>query len=134
MTRLRCWLAAVGAALATNALQAAPDPVHGEQVYARCAACHALAHDRVGPRHCSLLGRRAGSLPGFPYSRAMRDSRITWEEQALDVFLSNPMKTVPGTTMTYDGVADAQDRSDLIAYLKRAGETPECRRSTPGRE
>ena len=103
---------------------------HGEQVYARCLACHALAYDRVGPRHCGLLGRRAGSVPGFAYSQAMKDSRITWNEKTLDAFLAGPTKAVPGTTMTYDGVPDAKDRDDLIAYLRRAGESAECRQAS----
>lgn len=65
--------------------------MRGEQVYARCLACHALAYDRVGPRHCGLFGRRAGSVPQFSYSPTMKKSR-----------------------------------SDLIAYLKHANDTPEC--------
>lgn len=101
--------------------------LHGEQVYARCQACHALAQDRVGPHHCGLLGRRAGTVPGFAYSQAMKDSRITWDEKTLNQFLSAPMKAVPGTSMTYDGVPDAKDRADLIAYLRHANESPECR-------
>lgn len=104
--------------------------LHGEQVYARCQACHALAQDRVGPHHCGLLGRRAGSVPGFAYSQAMKDSRITWDEKTLNQFLSGPLKAVPGTSMTYDGVPDAKDRADLIAYLRRANESAECRQAT----
>lgn len=126
----RLWLAGALALAAMGTVQAAPDVLHGEQVYARCLACHALAYDRVGPRHCGLLGRRAGSVPGFTYSQAMKDSRITWDEKTLDRFLAQPMKAVPGTTMTYDGVPDPQDRTDLIAYLQRANATPECR--SPG--
>lgn len=103
--------------------------LHGEQVYARCQACHALAQDRVGPHHCGLLGRRAGSVPGFAYSQAMKDSRITWDEKTLNQFLSGPLKAVPGTSMTYDGVPDAKDRADLIAYLRHANESAECRQS-----
>jgi cytochrome c len=106
--------------------QAAPDAAHGEQVYARCLACHALAADRVGPRHCGLLGRRAGSVPGFAYSQAMKSSKLTWDEQTLDRFLAKPLKVVPGTAMTYDGVPDAKDRADLIAYLRKAGQGAEC--------
>ena len=102
---------------------------HGEQVYARCLACHALAYDRVGPHHCGLLGRRAGSVPGFAYSQAMKDSRITWDEKTLDRFLAAPTQAVPGTSMTYAGIPDAQDRSDLIAYLRHSGESPECTRT-----
>ena len=103
--------------------------LHGEQVYERCQACHALAQDRVGPHHCGLLGRRAGSVPGFAYSQAMKDSRITWDEKTLNLFLSGPLKAVPGTSMTYDGVPDAKDRADLIAYLRHANESAECRQS-----
>ncbi|WP_223009146.1 c-type cytochrome [Paenacidovorax monticola] len=133
MTGLRRWLAGALALAAMEAAQAAPDALHGEQVYARCLACHALAYDRVGPRHCGLLGRRAGSVPGFAYSQAMKDSRITWDEAMLDRFLAQPLKTVPGTTMTYDGVPDPQDRADLIAYLRRANDTPKCGLRAPAR-
>ena len=106
---------------------AAPDAAHGEQVYGRCEACHALAYDRVGPRHCGLFGRTAGSVPGFAYSVAMKNSHIVWNEKTLDRFLASPLKMVPGTAMTYDGVPDAKDRADLISYLKSVDQTPECR-------
>ena len=99
---------------------AAGDPNAGEAIYGRCQACHALAYDRVGPRHCGLLGRSAGSVPGFEYSPAMKHSRLVWNEQTLDRFLADPLKTVPGTTMTYAGVADPKERADLIAYLTTA--------------
>jgi len=92
----------------------------GQAVYERCLACHALAYDRTGPRHCGLFGRRAGSVPGFAYSDAMKRSRIVWDEKTLNLFLADPMKTVPGTSMGYAGVKDRQERSDLIAYLKQA--------------
>jgi len=105
---------------------AAPDPGRGEQVYGRCLACHALAYDRVGPRHCGLIGRPAGSVPGFVYSPAMKRSGIVWSERALDRFLAAPMKSMPGTAMTYDGIADAKERADLIAYLEQAGRSAEC--------
>lgn len=130
MSTPRPWLAgALTLAALGTTVQAAPDVLRGEQVYARCLACHALAYDRVGPRHCDLLGRRAGSVPGFTYSQAMKDSRTTWDEKTLDRFLAQPMKAMPGTTMTYDGVSDPKDRTDLIAYLQHANTTPECRPS-----
>ena len=56
----------------------------------------------------------------------MKKSRITWNDTTLDRFLTKPLKMVPGTAMTYDGVSDPKDRADLIAYLKQANETPEC--------
>ena len=127
MTGSRLWLAAVLALVAMGPAQAAPDALRGEKVYGRCLACHALAYDRVGPRHCGLLGRHAGSVSGFAYSQAMKNANITWDEKALDWFLAAPMKAVPGTTMTYDGVSDPTDRADLIAYLRAANESAECR-------
>lgn len=108
-----------------------PDATRGEQIYARCLACHALASDRVGPRHCGLLGRRAGSVPGFRYSEAMQGAGIVWSEKSLDRFLANPMRVVPGTFMTYDGVPLAADRADLIAYLKQVNAGEVCKSGTP---
>lgn len=120
---------ALAAALALAAGTAAgADAARGEQVYARCAACHALQYDRVGPRHCGLLGRRAGSVPGFEYSAAMKQSGIVWTARTLDRFLAAPLEVVPGTTMTYAGIADAKERADLIAYLRKAtANSPRCR-------
>lgn len=114
-------VAALGAAAAT------PSAARGEAIYARCAACHALAQNRVGPRHCGLIGRTSGSVPGFDYSPAMKGAHIVWNAQTLDRFLAGPLKMVPGTTMTYAGISDAGERADLIAYLREAGRSPECR-------
>jgi cytochrome c len=112
---------ALAAALALAAGTAAgADAARGEQLYARCAACHALDYDRVGPRHCGLLGRRAGAVPGFEYSPAMKRSKLVWNKETLDRFLADPPKAVPGTTMTYAGVEDPKERADLIAYLREA--------------
>ena len=107
---------------------AAGDPKAGEAIYGRCQACHALAYDRVGPRHCGLFGRRAGSVPGFVYTPAMRNSGIVWNAATLDRFLTAPMKAMPGTSMTYDGIADPAERAALIAWLERAGRSAECAR------
>jgi cytochrome c len=112
------------AALVTVEVKAG-DPKAGEAVYSRCLACHSLAYHRTGPRHCGLFGRRAGHAAGFEeYSAAMKRSRLVWNENTLDRFLADPLKTVPGTTMTYAGVQDAKERADLIAYLKQEGKCP----------
>ncbi len=108
------------------------DPVRGEAIYSRCGACHALAYDRTGPRHCGLIGRKAGTVPGFAYSDAMRRSGIVWNEQTLDRFLANPVAAVPGTSMGYAGIADARERSDLIAFLVRADASSACRKQGAG--
>lgn len=104
------------------------DPAKGEAIYGRCLACHALAYDRTGPRHCGLFGRRAGSVKGFEYSSAMKRSGIVWNEKTLDRFLKNPMQAVPGTAMGYAGIEDPQERADLIAYLKQANDSAQCKK------
>ncbi|WP_370660721.1 c-type cytochrome, partial [Zemynaea arenosa] len=98
----------------------------GEAIYARCLACHALAYDRTGPRHCGLFGRKAGAVPDFGYSQAMKQSKIVWDEKTLSHFLANPTRALPGTSMGYAGVPDPRERADLIAYLKAASQGPEC--------
>jgi cytochrome c len=114
-----------GAAAAGTARPA--DAAAGEQIYSRCLACHALAYDRTGPRHCGLIGRRAGTVEGFAYSDAMKRSNIVWDAKSLDRFLADPMAAVPGTSMGYAGVTDAKERADLIAYLARADASDACR-------
>jgi cytochrome c len=98
---------------------AAGDPAAGEALYSRCLGCHAIEYNRTGPKHCGLIGRRAGSVPGYEYSPALKKSGIVWNEKTLDRFLADPLKAVPGTTMTYAGVPDAKERASLIAYLEQ---------------
>jgi cytochrome c len=102
----------------------APDAqalARGEQVYARCAGCHAIEGNRTGPQHCGLLGRRAGTAPGYAaYSEALRATGWVWDARTLDLFLQDPMQAVPGTRMGYAGVKDAGERADLIAWLQQA--------------
>jgi cytochrome c len=98
-------------------------PVRGEKIYGRCMACHSIDRDRTGPRHKGLIGRKVGSVPGFNYSPAMRkagEAGMVWDEATLDKFLENPTRFIPGTRMGYAGIKDAQERADLIAYLKKA--------------
>ena len=113
-----------GVAAATQQPLVKGDPRNGEQVYARCMACHSLTENRIGPRHCGLFGRRAGTVAGFDYSPAMRRSKIVWNAQVLDRFLADPMKYVPKTAMAYSGVPDPKERADLIAWLKEATASP----------
>jgi cytochrome c len=118
--------AASAASAAATAATLPGDAKAGEAIYSRCLACHALGYDRTGPHHCGLFGRLAGSVKGFPYSDAMKQSKIVWNEKTLDRFLTNPTKVVPGTTMGYAGIPDRKERADLIAYLKQANDSPAC--------
>lgn len=100
----------------------------GAAIYDRCRACHTIEANGTGPRHCGLFGRMAGTEPGFAYSAAMRGSRIRWNKQTLDQFLTAPTRLVPGTFMTYAGVPDAAERQLLISYLESASKKPtSCR-------
>ena len=123
-------LRAAAGALAMSALLASPassatgDPTHGAQVYQRCQLCHSIEHDLVGPRHLGLFGRKAGSIAGYPYSAAMKNSGIIWSEETLNRFLSGPQAYVPGTRMTFTGLPNEQDRADVIAYLNSLSDSP----------
>jgi cytochrome c len=120
---MRLWV--IGAAVAMFAMAASPaqaggDPVRGQQDYAQCQICHNIQRNSIGPRHMGLFGRKAGSLPDYNYSTALKNSGIVWNEQTVDQWLQGPSKMVPGTKMIFAGVSDPQERADIIAYLKEA--------------
>lgn len=102
---------------------AAGDAQRGQQAYeARCGGCHSVQADRIGPRHAGVVGRRAGSVPGFAYSDALRKSVLVWDADSLERWLTNPEALVPGQRMGYQ-LADAQARADIVAYLGTLGVT-----------
>jgi cytochrome c len=101
----------------SNATAWAQDVETGKQAFAACAPCHAPDQNGVGPKISGVLNRAAGSVEGFRYSRAMKNSGIVWDEKSLDAYLAEPQKRVPGNLMPFSGIADAKKRSDLIAYL-----------------
>lgn len=93
----------------------------GKALYqARCAACHSLDYNGVGPAHRGVFGRQAGQAPGYlNYSPALRGSRQVWNEATLDSWLKDPERFAPGQRMGVS-VPDEQDRAHLITYLKAA--------------
>jgi len=94
------------------------DVVRGQAAWSlRCASCHAVDANRVGPRHSGVVGRRAGSVSGFNYSPALKASGHIWDDVTLDRWLSDPEKFVPGQRM-FIKVPEARERQDVIAYLK----------------
>jgi cytochrome c len=117
--------AMLGAALVWSANAfAAGDATHGEAVFKVCKMCHAVgatAKPGVGPVQNNLIGATAGARPGYSYSPAMKEAGekgLVWTEENLDKYLENPKAVVPGTKMVFPGVKSAQDRQDVIAYLK----------------
>ncbi len=104
--------------------QEAGDAANGEAVFKKCKACHQVgpeARNRVGPQLNEILGRPAGSLDGFKYSKSMIDAGadgLVWDEATLDAFLEKPKSVVPKTKMSFAGLRKQSDRDDMIAYLK----------------
>lgn len=118
-------------ALATAALALSASPVRagevakGEALFKRCVSCHTIAAGapaRVGPNLHGVVGRAAGTAPGYTYSKAMAGSGLTWSAAELDTYLTAPSQLVPGTKMSFPGLKDAAQRADLIAYLQSQGE------------
>jgi cytochrome c len=95
------------------------DAVRGKAVFEkRCTGCHALDADREGPRLKAVYGRKAGSVPGFNYSAGLKNSALTWNDATLERWLSDPDLVVKDNNMSI-GVPKAEERRDLIAYLKQ---------------
>lgn len=127
MRRLAAGLAAL-AALPWAGLSAAhADPARGEVVFQRCYACHSVRlgeNNLTGPNLRGVIGRRAGTLPGFEFSSAMVEAGakrgLLWTRQTLDAFLADPLQLVPGTAMSMPPLRDAAARADVIDYLELA--------------
>jgi cytochrome c len=92
------------------------DPARGKTVYQTCMGCHSLDEEDVGPRHRGVVGRVAGTVPGYAYSPALKNSHIVWDRKNLDRWLTNPQALVPGAKMFF-AMPNPEDRADVIAYL-----------------
>ena len=111
------------AAFCADAVSAQPpardgDPGRGARIYQSCMGCHSLDENDVGPRHRGVVGRRAGNIPDYAYSPALKASGLTWTPANLDRWLANPQALVPGTKM-YFSLTQPGDRADVIAFLAR---------------
>jgi cytochrome c2 len=109
-------------AMAASA-EAASDPKNGEQIFNRqCKACHSLEAGKngIGPTLHGVFGRKAGTVEGYSYSAAMKNSGVVWNEDTLKKYLADPHKFIPGDKMVFAGTKDEAQLDDLIAYLKQA--------------
>ena len=98
---------------------ATPDAAHGQELFQeRCTACHALDSNKTGPMLGGVVGRAAGSAPGYAYSAALKSAGLVWSTDNLDRWLANPRKFVPGARMPIR-VLDALSRRDIVAYLQK---------------
>jgi len=95
------------------------DPVNGEKVFKQCQTCHYIVEGKnfTGPTLYGIIGRKAGTIPGFSYSKANRESGKVWSEQVMFDYLENPRKAIPGTKMSFIGLKKPQDRADVIAFI-----------------
>jgi cytochrome c len=100
----------------------AQDVAAGERVFAQCRACHQVgetAKNVVGPVLNGLFGRKAGTVEGYAYSPANKNSGLTWDEATFRDYIKDPRAKIPGTKMIYAGLKEEQRITDLVAYLKQ---------------
>jgi len=123
-------LGGAGQAMAEMRVEAIGDAERGAEIWVYCSGCHQIgpgAEIGIGPPLTGLFGRRAASVEGFPYSRSMsragRDG-LTWTLETLDAYIENPKVLVSGTRMSFDGLEDAGERADLLAYLRVYSDRP----------
>lgn len=116
---MRRFVAAIVASLGlpvTAMAEPAPSP---PPAFAQCAACHSVTPGRhvFGPSLAGVAGRKAGAVPGYAYSEALKKSGLAWDAAALDRWLTAPQRTVPGTKMPFGGIPDPARRRAVVDYL-----------------
>jgi len=119
---MRSFLLSAALVLAGAASAQAQDAAAGEKVFVQCRACHQIgetAKNGVGPELNGLIGRHSGSVAGYSYSPANKNSGLTWDEATFRDYIKDPRAKVPGTKMVFAGVKDEQRVNDLVAYLKQ---------------
>lgn len=119
--------ALIAAVVITGAAPLSPslaeDIERGRELYGECESCHGLepGRHRVGPSLHGVFGREAGTAPGFRrYSQTMRDSGVVWNAETLSAYIADPTGFLSGTRKAFSGLGSAEDRADLIAYLREA--------------
>ena len=112
----------VASLLASLAPAIAQDVDAGERSFRKCTPCHSIGpntQNKLGPILNGLFGRKSGTIEGYNYSAANKNSGITWDEATFREYIKDPRAKIPGTKMVFAGVKDEQRITDLIAYLKQ---------------
>jgi cytochrome c len=108
----------------STGMAAAQDVAAGEQSFKKCLPCHAVgeeAKNKVGPVLNGLDGRKSGSIEGFTYTDANKNSGIVWNEAAFKEYIADPRAKIPGTKMVFAGIKNEKEATDLWAYLAQFG-------------
>jgi len=111
-------LAATPASIAS----AQGDAAAGEKAFNKCKACHTVEQggaNRVGPNLHGVVGRKAGAVDAFSYSKPVKEGDVTWTEESLDKYLTDPKGFIPGNKMAFPGIKNEAERQNIIAYLKQ---------------
>lgn len=119
MTRLFVLIVAV---LASSGGASAQDVAAGEQSFRKCLPCHAVGEDarnKVGPLLNGLEGRKSGTIEGYSYTDANKNSGITWSEATFKEYITDPRAKIPGTKMVFAGIKNDKEKGDLWAYLNQ---------------
>ena len=110
-----------------SALLALGNIDHGKMIFKKCAACHSASKsgsNKIGPALWGVIGRKAGSIGDYKYSKAMSGFGKTWDFEAVNTFLIKPKDYVKGTKMAYAGLKKEKDRASIILYLNEQGDSP----------
>ncbi len=118
-TLLLALLAAIAVPASAVLAQSVED---GEDVFKKCRACHQVgdsAKNVVGPKLNGLFGRKSGTIEGFNYSEANKNSGVIWDEATFAKYIADPKGFMPGNKMAFAGLKDEKDVKDIIAFLKQ---------------
>jgi len=121
---MKLLLAAGGILAAMTQAALSQDPTAGENSFKKCLPCHAVgegAKNKIGPLLNGLDGRKSGTIEGFSYTDANKNSGIVWNEESFKEYIRDPRAKIPGTKMVFPGIKNEKEASDLWAYLKQFG-------------
>ena len=124
--RMRSLVLVLGAGIFAIVPGYAQDAASGEKIFVQCKACHQIgenAKNAVGPVLNGLFGRKSGTIEGFSYSSANKNSGITWDEATFREYIKDPKAKIPGTKMIFPGLKDPKQIDDIVAYLKQFDST-----------
>jgi cytochrome c len=119
---MRSWQIAMALLIGSTGLASAQDVAAGEKSFRKCLPCHAIgpnAQNKVGPKQNGLDGRKSGTVEGFAYTDANKNSGIVWNESTFKEYIADPRAKIPGTKMIFPGIKNAQEATDLWAYMKQ---------------